>query len=839
MALTEIASDFASVVEAQAQVNLGAEGDKSVSPALAYSQLAKQRCDELAASDAFGTEAERQRNKAQYWKSVSDTWNLLERLYMLRHQAQSDTAQNGASTPNSMFETDSPSALTTDFISVQNMMGTDALLAEYVEVRRWLEDTAPEFQPVETRKGYLFYTRRSIRDRKLFAKEGDSGSADTSRTVTEIDPDATSRQKKKLAFEDAEYNTGLLRTLYEYVRRGRVDNAMDLCVESDEPWRAASIKGGLFWRDPKLETDDNMPVDGVDGKDALAPSHPAGNINRVLWKHACAALAHDENNELFERALYAALSGRLDEVLMVCESWEDFVWAYVNSMIETRIERGLKDTNQLYIPEQATSFDHIQSKYPQVVDIGQVFDIIATHDSEALQNEANSPLRKLQAALITNRFAKYLQEFADSLDAEGITGDREELLQFVVHAALYMRRLGFELPGDAVDKVLNTYSSLLAQDHRELVSIYVSHMPVDKQTEAYAQFLYKLDGSRAVRMQLLDQAKRHGLDTAAISKRATELGLATSADGEMDTDNEQFILAEPAEPIAESELDKIRAIEWVTSSPQLYEYALVEICKLARQFLLHGRTNAATQLFNSLPSDFVQQEWISKAQGIANYGGANTEASRRSAGSMQADKTQATYFQEYIHMLSLCDAFAYYATWAETLCKRPANTQNQRTRLQMQWLEWKEAMAQATDHAVKMFQDRLLDIDWLSMQSLFIAPDGDQDSSDQRLTELERLRDLYIPEAVFRLHSILFDTRDALPKNLKRSLDLAQLVANDSLGIYRQLARATPEHPNGRLTAFMRLMRRSAYEILRVQQESQPDKPPVLADAVTVTSGIA
>ncbi|KAJ2850174.1 Nucleoporin nup84 [Coemansia brasiliensis] len=515
-------------------------------------------------------------------------------------------------------------------------------------------------------------------------------------------------------------------------------------------------------------------------------------------------------------------------------------------MIETRIDRGLKDTNQLYIPEQATSFDHIQSKYSQIVDIGQVFDIIATHDSKVLQNEASLPLRRLQVALITNSFAEYLQDFADNLQAEDITDDKEELLQFVVHAALYMRRLGFTLPNDAVDTVLNTYSILLAQNHGDLVSIYVSHMPVDKQTEAYAQFLYKLDDSRAVRMQLLDQAKRHGLDTAAISKRATELGLANYTDGEMDTDSKRFILAEPAEPITESELEKVRAIEWVTSSPQLYEYALVEICKLARQFLLCGRTNAATQLFNSLPSDFVQQEWINKAQDVASCGVANGEISgqlrQRSAESaqmQQIDNKQVSYFQEYIHMLSLCDAFAYYATWAETLCKRPANAQSQRTRLQMQWLEWKEAITQATDHAVKMFQDRLLDIDWLSMQSLFISQDEDQASSDQRVIELERLRDLYIPEAVFRLHSILFDTRDALPKNLKRSLDLAQLVANDSLRIYRQLARATPEHPSGRLASFMRLMRRSAYEILRVQQESQADKPPVLADTVTLTSGIA
>ncbi|KAJ2349378.1 Nucleoporin nup84, partial [Coemansia sp. RSA 2618] len=738
-------------------------------------------------------------SEARYWRSESNTWDLIERLYTLRQQARGDDGEHGMA----LEESTQP---TTDFVSVQALMDSDAQLSEYVEVRRWLEDTAPEFQAVETRKGYLFYTRRSIREREQTQGSG----AKRSQIVTEIDPDAASRQRRDLAPEDAEYSRSLLRTLYEYVRRGRVGNAMDLCVESDEPWRAASIKGGLFWREPRLEADDAMPVDASDGSALdVRPQHAAGNINRALWKHACAALAHDEANDTYERALYAALCGRLDEVVLACESWEDFVWAHVNAMIEARIDRGISGTNRLYAPAPATSFAHVQSRHPQAADMAQVFDSIATHDSAALQRAAAEPFHRLQRALVTDSFAAYLAEYARGLQTGALARGDAELLRVVVHVTLHVRQLGFALPEAAVDAVLTAYVDELARDHRELVAVYVAHMPAARQTAAFARFVHALDIPRPLRMQLLRTAELHGLDVDAISRLATELAVSS---GEPDAPKDTFVLAEPAEPVTAAELAQVRALEWATSSPRLYTYALIETCKLARRFLLRGRTNAATQLFNALPADFVQQEWIDSAQS----GGSVDSVARGGA--------VASSFQEYIHMLSLCDAFAFYATWAEALCRRPVVRDGQ-SRLQMQWLEWKEGIVQATGHAVQMFRTRLLDVDWLGEQSLFI---GSSDADARRTGELSRLRAVYVPEAVFRLHALLFDTRDAVPQNLKRSLDLAQLVAGDALGIYRQLAKPSPEHPNGRLPAFMGLMRRSAFEILRVQQESLPDKPPLL-----------
>ncbi|KAJ2650525.1 hypothetical protein GGH99_007716, partial [Coemansia sp. RSA 1285] len=73
--------------------------------------------------------------------------------------------------------------------------------------------------------------------------------------------------------------------------------------------------------------------------------------------------------------------------------------------------------------------------------------------------------------------------------------------------------------------------------------------------------------------------------------------------------------------------------------------------------------------------------------------------------------------------------------------------------------------------------------------------------------------------------------------NLKRSLGLAQLVADESLGIYHQLAKPSLAHPQGRLISFMNLMRHSAFEIMRVQQESQPNKPPLIMDPAIISSG--
>ncbi len=39
---------------------------------------------------------------------------------------------------------------------------------------------------------------------------------------------------------------------------------------------------------------------------------------------------------MYEKALYAALSGNLKHVLPACLNWQDYVWAYFRAYVDTR-----------------------------------------------------------------------------------------------------------------------------------------------------------------------------------------------------------------------------------------------------------------------------------------------------------------------------------------------------------------------------------------------------------------------------------------------------------------------------------------------------------------------
>lgn len=62
--------------------------------------------------------------------------------------------------------------------------------------------------------------------------------------VTELDPDAPSRQQKSLAHENVQSQDKLILHVFELIRGGRLVDACQLCREAGQPWRAASLAGG-------------------------------------------------------------------------------------------------------------------------------------------------------------------------------------------------------------------------------------------------------------------------------------------------------------------------------------------------------------------------------------------------------------------------------------------------------------------------------------------------------------------------------------------------------------------------------------------------------------------
>ena len=52
-------------------------------------------------------------------------------------------------------------------------------------------------------------------------------------------------------------------------------------------------------------------------------------------------MAGDDRVALYERALYAALTGNLNCLLKVVDSWEDALWAYCRALVDQRTEEAM------------------------------------------------------------------------------------------------------------------------------------------------------------------------------------------------------------------------------------------------------------------------------------------------------------------------------------------------------------------------------------------------------------------------------------------------------------------------------------------------------------------
>lgn len=156
-----------------------------------------------------------------------------------------------------------------------------------------------------------------------------------------LDPDFTLRDPhgQGLAGEDLTYEKPLLETLWDLVRHGELDRAIEVCEQGGEPWRAATLMGGRRWTMPGLTATADSHEDEMMG----AGAGLEGNRKRALWKKSCRAMAKNPTLPAAERHLYAALISDLPNLYGALDTWEDLLWANVQYKMEARLERRWKE----------------------------------------------------------------------------------------------------------------------------------------------------------------------------------------------------------------------------------------------------------------------------------------------------------------------------------------------------------------------------------------------------------------------------------------------------------------------------------------------------------------
>ncbi|EPS94050.1 hypothetical protein FOMPIDRAFT_1044042 [Fomitopsis schrenkii] len=675
----------------------------------------------------------------------SETWALLQAIMPLRK-----TEPPRYPDPRTLLASN---PYTPPAILAQSIMKSSPLLSALVVVREWLHDSAaassPPIDPGAT-NGYWTFTKHVVvQNRRMGSAAGG--------VVSEMDPDAVNRGAgKALAVDDANYERLLIQALFSLVRAGRLEDAVEMCRRAKQDWRAASIRGALLLRWKGLS---NVALDEEDEEnDMVVDDGWRGNLRRKLWKTTCTRVALDQNLSPTERALYAALAPSPQTAAPLkaaCRTWADQLWAIVSIACEERLTVGLANLARESFwegglaaveapnPEQAVDANVNENRMETEEEDWEkeVLDALESLSSVVVEEgpDAGDPFHVSQLHIILDRTDQLLEAFASSLqqgEYDTSLPQYASMTRFFAHLCLYLQMIDVDVPPLAIQIILEAYLQVLeAAGQRELIAMYAGALG-ENAIERYAMFLTSLELSAddAERRLALTRAREHGLDMQRVAIATAERTIERSfqklppAKGALPS----VIGMQP--PASDEELLLLRSIEWTTFMESTYTTALEQANVILRYLLGCGRVQVAKMLLDVLPAEL---------------------SSIREPGEFATEHLH--YRQFFVVWESLARVVECQALEAPSM--------NRETRAA--WLDdYKLLLSQAREQVTK-----LLTNDWLIIEA-------ERTATDRRRRELLRIRQIYIPELIIRLHSLLVASRSKAPENLKHALLLANVVAD-------------------------------------------------------------
>ncbi|KAI0653097.1 nuclear pore protein 84/107 [Cubamyces menziesii] len=678
----------------------------------------------------------------------SDTWALLQALMSLRKTTPPEYPH-----PRELL---AANPYTPPATLAQSIMHSSPLLSELVVVREWLHDSAPSPASIDpgATNGYWRFTRNALLQGKRTGRMGAG-------LVTELDPDAVNRdgvEEKGLAPDDAAYEKAVLQALYAHVRAGQLEEALELCRKANQSWRAASIRGALLfqWR---AIANEPREADAMDDEDAEDSHQWRGNVRRKLWKKVCSQAALSSSLSPTERALYAALAPTAQtatSLKAVARTWEDHLWTLISLACEERLSVGLASIERECFWENGLGA--LEGGAAALVPRGAEDEAEEEWEQEVIQAleglsnvqvaegaPADNPYHVSQLHIILARTDALLEAFAGGLQ-EGTYNSSPEyttMTRFFAHLCLFLQMIDMPVSPYATQVILEAYLQVLeAAGQRELIAMYAGALG-DNAVERYALFLTSLELSADTheRRLALTRAREHGLDIERVAVVTAERTIEKAFTILPPPKGALPYISAMEPPPSEAEWLLVRSIEWTTFLDSTYDTALEQANVILRYFLGHGRVQVAKILLDMLPPDL---------------------------GTLRDPEEEATEYMHYRQFFGVWDALARVVE-----CEALEQPQmNKETRAA--WLDdYKTLIEQAREQVVK-----LLTTDWL------VSDAETRPSNAKRHRDLVRIRQIYIPELILRLHTILVASRGRVPENLKHALSLVNVVADSRYRLY-------------------------------------------------------
>lgn len=619
----EIASDFYEHLENVQNTDLYCE--KLLG---GYIDALQTRLEHLEAL-ARGNVATRQRLQGDI-KELRDernTWRLLYELRQICHSGEDGDDENddnpmlGAESEELHFE-----MLEDDAIRLLETRNENFKIQH--AVKAWLENIALEQTvAISEKRG-----TSGSRTLKLMKKH-----LVNSEEVVHLDPDAVLREGDEFVLEDdAEDEAELMKSIWLFIRAGKVSDAVDLCIRLGQSWRAASLSGGT----PLGASESNERKDVV--------LERWGNPFRALWKSTCWKFS--EHKEVgfskgssllareYEEIVYAALSGNVDVIAKspLCETWEDHIWAYLRAMTEQQQDEALHkllkvkvQSSQLIVGNNAHYLRHYtnlleKTKYLKryQANLDALFEELKGSRIESVRVQANQPHRHIQAKLVTAKVEYIVSNILDILlfnsDDDSYNWDLQLssklqaddmsplFLRFAAHFILFSAFTGEKFDEQAGHMILKMYIRHLVK-HRQLqlVPVYASRLPYPGAVEIYVQVLATVEDSlerELIVKRILQYSSMEILSTVlqiSVDRMCEEYRQTAE-------DQKQTHSASTSVTASSIDLRRMRTIEYLCFYNEHRAEALFRANILARQFVKEGKFGALDQLFAEIvPEDSI------------------------------------------------------------------------------------------------------------------------------------------------------------------------------------------------------------------------------------------
>uniref|UniRef100_A0A8C1PE31 Nuclear pore complex protein n=1 Tax=Cyprinus carpio TaxID=7962 RepID=A0A8C1PE31_CYPCA len=695
------------------------------------------------------------------------TWRLITSLYRDRVQ----TVLEEDLMMDITMPTESEKAVMEQFFQKDSMVRQSQLVVDWLE--SIAKDEIGDFSDNIEYYAKSVYWENTLHTLKLRRNQSSSGFSRP--LVTELDPDAPIRQKRPLADLDREDDTRLLKNLFNLIRAGMTDEAQRLCKRCGQAWRAATLEGWKLYHDPN--------INGGGGE----LQSVEGNPHRSVWKVCFWRMAEEEQFNKYERAIYAALSGNLKQLLPVCESWEDTVWAYFRVMVDTLVEQeicssGLGSEDLEELPREFLETNWTLEK---------VFEELQATESKRVLDATKEHYHVIQKFVILEDLDGLLEEFSDWLGRSSTLP--AHLLRFMSHLVLFYRSLGMQLKEEVCVDVLKAYISLLVKEKQvDLIAFYVSHLPADMAVPQYAQFLEEVTETEQ-RKHCLELATQAGLDVAAITKTVVE------TIRERDTDEFAHHDLTPALDTATTAEDqqKVDIIDWLVFDPDQRAEALKQSNAIMRKFLASKKHDAAKMVFTKVPEDSMREiyrQW--EEQGMDTPLPAEQENAIREHLCIRAYLEAHEAFNEWFKHMN-CPPVKPTAPAQAKFTEKVAHEMKE-AEYKIEYKNWQGRLGALTEDVKERIYNVLLFVDggWM----VDVREDAEKDS--ERAHQMTLLRRLCLPMMWFLLVTVLQRT-----ERHQEGLRLADIIASDQHRLYEVFS--TEE-----LQKFLQKMRESSLLLL-------------------------